>query len=64
MKKSCLTLLVLTFLLAALGSVPAQNSEQDSIRACVIVSEGQNRNRKITGAVNVECGASYPSPRP
>ena len=56
MKKSCLTLLVLTFLLAAVGSVPAQNSEQDSKRACVIVSEGQNRNRKIIGAVNVECG--------
>ena len=53
MKKSCLTLLVLTFLLAAVGSMPAQ--EQDSERACVIVSEGQNQNRTVAGRINVEC---------
>ena len=53
MKKSGLSLLVLVFLLAA-GSVPAPASEQ----ACVIVLEGQNRNRTVAGAVNVECG--YP----
>ena len=51
MKKSCLTLLVLTFLLAAVG-VPAPAAEQ----ACVIVLEGQNQNRTVAGAVNVECG--------
>ena len=56
MKKSCLTLPVLIFLLAAAaGSVPAQASEQ----ACVIVLEGQNRNRTVAGAVNVECGHPY-----
>ena len=52
MKKSGLSLLVLTSLLAAAGSVPAPASEQ----ACVIVLEGQNRNRTVAGAVNVECG--------
>lgn len=51
MKKSCLAFLVPAFLLAA-GSVPAPASEQ----SCVIVLEGQNRNRTVAGAVNVECG--------
>ncbi len=53
-KNCCLTLLALAFLLAA-GSVPAQASEQ----ACVIVLEGQNQNRTVAGAVNVECGFPY-----
>ena len=55
MKKSRLSLVALVFLLAAAGSVPAPASEQ----ACVIVLEGQNRNRTVAGAVNVECGFPY-----
>ena len=53
MKKSCLTFLVLFFLLTAASvSVPAQ----DSAQACVIVLEGQNQNRTVAGRINVECG--------
>ena len=49
-QQSSLALAVLTLLLAAAGSVPA--AEQ----ACIVVLEGQNRNRTVSGAVNVECG--------
>ena len=53
MKKSGLTLLGLIFLLTlASGTVLAQNLE----RACVIVLKGQNQNRTVAGAINVECG--------
>ena len=46
MKKSYLTLLVLTFLLAVAGSLPAQDSEQ----TCVVVLTAQNRDRTVAGA--------------
>ena len=51
MNKSGLALPVLTLLFAA-GHVPAAASEQ----SCVVVLEGQNQNRTVAGAVNVECG--------
>ena len=57
MNKRYLALPVLAFLPAA-GSVPAEASEQ----ACVVVLEGQNRNRTVAGAVNVECGHPEQSP--
>ena len=57
MKKFCLALLVLIFLLAAsLGSLPAQDSEQ----TCVVVLSGQNQNRTVAGLIDVECGTVIP----
>ena len=52
MKNYCLTSLVLAFALATAG-VPVQASDEQT---CVIVLTGQNRNRTVAGAVNVECG--------
>ena len=52
MKKSYFALLVLTSLLTAAGSVPAQADEQ----TCVVLLSGQNRYRKMAGRINVECG--------
>ena len=51
MKNCCLALLILTFLLAAVGSLPAQSDEQ----TCLIVLTGQNQNRTVAGQLNVEC---------
>lgn len=57
MKKSCLTLLVLTSLLTAVGSLPAQTEEQ----SCLIVFTGQNRLRTVAGVVDEECGGGWHS---
>ena len=56
MKRLCLSLLVLTFLLAA-GSLPAQT---DDVQTCVVVLSGQNRNRTVAGMIDVECGTVTP----
>lgn len=53
-------LLVLTFLLVAhSGILSAQVFGEE---ACVITLEGQNRNRTVAGAINVECGPFSISP--
>ena len=49
-----LTLLILTCLLVfTSGSVPAQSTDEE---LAVIVLTGQNRDRTVAGALNVECG--------
>ena len=56
MKNCCIALLVLTFLLAGVGNLSAQDSEQ----TCIVALTGQNQNRTVDGAVNVECGQGEP----
>ena len=51
MRKTCFILLTLTFAVASTGMLSAQNDLY-----CAVTYEGQNRNRTVAGAVNVECG--------
>lgn len=55
MRRTCFTFLVLAFVVAAAGDLPAQTAEE----VCVVTLEGQNRNRTVAGAINVECGFAY-----
>ena len=53
MRRFCFSLLFLTFVTATLTDVlPAQYGED----ACLLTLTGQNRNRKVAGVVNAECG--------
>ena len=57
MRKFCLSLLFLTFVTATLtGVLPTQLYGQYGEDACIITLKGQNRYRKVAGAVNTECG--------
>ena len=59
MKKSCFTLLALTFLfVSTTASLVSQGFSQE---ACIIILEGQNKNRTVAGAVNEECGGGWHS---
>ena len=51
MRKLNATLLILTFVIATPGILSAQNDLY-----CAVTYKGQNRNRTVAGAVNVECG--------
>ena len=54
MQKACFTIPILTLVLAsATGTLPAQPWGQE---VCVITIKGQNQERKVAGAINVECG--------
>ena len=59
MRRFCFSLLFLTFVTATLADVlPAQYGYE----ACVVVLQGQNRNRKVAGAVGTECGPVHSAP--
>ncbi len=53
MRKACFTLLVLIFVVASAGALPAQSTGEEEV--CVVTVEGQNRNRTVAGAINTEC---------
>ena len=53
MRKPFFTLWVLTVLLCGTDLLPAQ---QQGELYCAVTYKGQNRNRTVAGAVNVECG--------
>ena len=54
MKSSHVTLLILAFsLICTPGRLPAQSTDEET---CIVTLTGENRNRTVAGAINVECG--------
>ena len=57
MRRFCFSLLFLTFVTAIFtGALPTQLCGQYGEDACILTLKGQNRNRKVAGVVNAECG--------
>lgn len=54
MRKTCFTLLTLIFVVAATTGILTAQTQGDLY--CAVTYKGQNRNRTVAGAVNVECG--------
>ncbi len=59
MKKSCFSLSILAFLLVSTADVLLA---QYGYEACIVVLQGQNRNRTVDGEIDTECGPVHSAP--